>query len=287
MSRTSPHRARSRRSDASAFAAAGRLPGCARSAACLRMPRDALRRAGSAARSRPSWDNSCFDRSFAASWKHNLSKTQSCSCRTACIRSSCRSRVRPASRFFAHRRWTKLRIAIERDPDLKAAGRNPNERSDSADSDRVDVARPPVRRTMEARNRRFARRARARHRRGDHARRQRHRRGRAQCRGGSARGAAGLGGDRLRPARRDSAQGRRAHAGEPGRAGLLDHARDRRHRAEGRLRGADGGEHPAPLRRHVHRAARPDPAQRRRRACRWRGGCRAGSSASSRRSISR
>ena len=68
---------------------------------------------------RPSWDNSCFDRSFAAK-----PAAQSCSYRIACIRSSRRLRARPASRFFAHRRWTKLRIATERDPDLKAAGRS-------------------------------------------------------------------------------------------------------------------------------------------------------------------
>ena len=68
----------------------------------------------------------------------------------------------------------------------------------------------------------------------------------------------------VRSARRHPAQGRRAAGGEPGRAGLLDHARDRRHRAEGRVRGADGGQHPAPRRRHADRAAGPRAAERRR-----------------------
>ena len=122
-----------------------------------------------------------------------------------------------------------------------------NERADTEDTHRVDVARPLVRRAVASRYWRLARCAGASDRSGDHARRQCHRRGRApgRCRGAGR--AAGLGSHALRPARRDPAQGRRAHGGEPGGAGLLDHARDRRHRAQGRLRGADGGEHPAPL----------------------------------------
>ena len=60
------------------------------------------------------------------------------------------------------------------------------------------------------------------------------------------------------------AQGRRADGGEPGRARLLDHARDRRHRAQGGLRGADGDQHPAPLGRDVHGAPGTGAAERRR-----------------------
>ena len=139
-----------------------------------------------------------------------------------------------------------------------------DERADTENSDRVDVARPPVRRAVAAGDRWLPRRGGTGHRRRHHPGGQRHRRGCAAGRRRSARGAAGLGGHALRPARRHPAQGRRPVGGEPGRAGLLDHARDRRHRAEGRFRGADGGQHPAPLGGDVHGAAGPDAAERRR-----------------------
>ena len=63
---------------------------------------------------------------------------------------------------------------------------------------------------------------------------------------------------------RDPAQGRRADGGEPARAGLLDHARDRRHRGQGGLRGADGDQYPAPLGGDVYGAAGIGAAERRR-----------------------
>ena len=159
----------------------------------------------------------------------------------------------------------RLRIPAPARRRNSAAGRTcGDERAGTENPHRIDMARTPLRRAMAARDRRIARCAGARDRRRHHPRRQRHRRGRApgRCRG--ARRAARLGRHALRPARRDPAQGRRPDGGEPDRARLLDHARDRRHRGQGGLRSANGDQHPAPLGGDVYGAAGIGAAERRR-----------------------
>ena len=182
---------------------------------------------------------------------------QSCPPMTGCIRSLARSNAAYDAHFALRARDDCRSPTTARSRNSSLPGGHAGMNAPiPQNSDRIDMARTPLRRAMAARNRRLARCAGARDRRRHHPRRQRHRRGRAPGRRRGARRAAGLGRHALRPARRDPAQGRRADGGEPDRARLLDHARDRRHRGQGGVRSADGDQHPAPLGRDAVRSRR-------------------------------